>query len=117
MNRGRGAAWARASTLALGFGFPYAPIVLLGLYSFNASRLVTVWAGFSTRWYGELAKNEGFRAAAFTSLEVALMAASFALVLGTFAGFSMARFSRFPGPALVGFAFMSPLVVPEVLLF
>jgi putrescine transport system permease protein len=48
--------------LALGFGFLYAPIVLLVLYSFNASRLVTVWAGFSTRWYGELAKNEGFTA-------------------------------------------------------
>jgi putrescine transport system permease protein len=102
--------------LALGFGFLYAPIALLVLYSFNASRLVTVWAGFSTRWYGELAKNEGFRASALTSLEVALMAASLALVLGTFAGFSMARFSRFPGRALFGFALMAPLVVPEVIL-
>src|SRR6266850_777218 len=90
--------------------------VVLVLYSFNASRLVTVWAGFSTRWYGELAKNEGFRAAALTSLEVALMAASLALVLGTFAGFSMARFSRFPGRSLFGFALMAPLVVPEVIL-
>ena len=116
MNRGRGAAWLRASTLALGFGFLYAPIVLLVLYSFNASRLVTVWAGFSTRWYGELAKNEGFRAAALTSLEVALMAASLALVLGTFAGFSMARFSRFRGRASFGFALLAPLVVPEVIL-
>src|SRR5467141_861358 len=116
MNRGRGAAWLRASTLALGFGFLYAPIVLLVLYSFNASRLVTVWAGFSTRWYGELAKNESFRAAALTSLEVALMAASLALVLGTFAGFSMARFSRFPGRLLFGFVLVAPLVVPEVIL-
>ncbi|HXO89352.1 MAG TPA: ABC transporter permease subunit [Stellaceae bacterium] len=102
--------------LALGFGFLYAPIVLLVLYSFNASRLVTVWAGFSTRWYGALARNEGFRAAALTSLEVALMAASLALVLGTFAGFSMARFARFPGRPLFGFALMAPLVVPEVIL-
>jgi putrescine transport system permease protein len=113
---GGGALALRGGVLALGFGFLYAPIVLLVLYSFNASRLVTVWAGFSTRWYGELAKNEGFRAAALTSLEVALMAASFALVLGTFAGFSMARFSRLPGRALFGFALMAPLVVPEVIL-
>jgi putrescine transport system permease protein len=102
--------------LALGFGFLYAPIVLLVVYSFNASRLVTVWAGFSTRWYGELARNEGFRRAALTSLEVAVMAASLSLVLGAFAGFSMARFSRFPGRLLFGFALMAPLVVPEVIL-
>src|SRR5258705_9711759 len=110
----RTAGWVSVSALMLGFGFLYAPIVLLVLYSFNASRLVTVWAGFSTRWYGELAKNESFRAAALTSLEVALMAASLALVLGTFAGFSIARFSRFPGRSLFGFAFMAPLVVPGV---
>ena len=108
-------AW-RAGALTLGFGFLYAPIVLLVVYSFNASRLVTVWAGFSTRWYGEFARNEGFRAAALTSLEVAVMAASLALVLGTSAGFSMARFSRFPGRPLFGFALMAPLVVPEVIL-
>jgi len=116
MRRGGGALPLRSGVLALGFGFLYAPIVLLVVYSFNASRLVTVWAGFSTRWYGELAKDEGFRAAALTSLEVALMAASLALVLGTFAGFSMARFSRFPGRALFGFALVAPLVVPEVIL-
>jgi putrescine transport system permease protein len=112
----RGGMALRAVTLALGFGFLYAPIVLLVVYSFNASRLVTVWAGFSTRWYGELARNEGFRAAALTSLEVAVMAASLSLVLGAFAGFSMARFSRFPGRLLFGFALMAPLVVPEVIL-
>src|SRR6266404_8823800 len=112
----RTAGWFRLGALVLGFGFLYAPIVLLVLYSFNASRLVTVWAGFSTRWYGELAKNEGFRAAALTSLKVALMAASLALVLGIFAGFSMASFPRFPGRALFGFALMAPLVVPEVIL-
>jgi putrescine transport system permease protein len=116
VRRSGGALALRGGVLGLGFGFLYAPIVLLVLYSFNASRLVTVWAGFSTRWYGELAKNEGFRAAALTSLEVALMAASFALVLGTFAGFSMARFSRFPGRLVLGFALTAPLVVPEVIL-
>jgi putrescine transport system permease protein len=57
---GRGGTALRAGVLTLGFGFLYAPIVLLVVYSFNASRLVTVWAGFSTRWYGELARNESF---------------------------------------------------------
>jgi putrescine transport system permease protein len=100
----------------LGFTFLYAPIGLLVLYSFNASRLVTVWAGFSARWYGELAKNEAFRAAAVTSLEVAAMAATLSLVLGTMAGFSMSRFTRFPGRTLFGFSLLAPLVVPEVIL-
>ena len=106
----------RAGVLTLGFGFLYAPIVLLVVYSFNASRLVTVWAGFSTRWYGELAGNEGFRAAALTSLEVAVLAATMSLVLGTFAGLAISRFSRFPGRHWFGFALLAPLVVPEVIL-
>lgn len=116
MTARRTRSWSRIGALVLGFGFLYAPIVLLVLYSFNASRLVTVWAGFSTRWYGELARNEGFRAAALTSLEVALMAATLALALGTLAGFSMARFTRFPGRLLFGFTLLAPIVVPEVIL-
>jgi len=104
------------AVLLLGFAFLYAPIGLLVLYSFNASRLVTVWAGFSTRWYGELARNEGFRAAALTSFEVATFAATIALGLGTLAGFSMSRFSRFRGRTIFGFALLAPLVVPEVIL-
>ena len=108
MNSSRGGSALRAGVMALGFGFLYAPIVLLVVYSFNASRLVTVWAGFSTRWYRELAANEAFRAAALTSLEVAVMAASLSLVLGTFAGFGMARFSRFRGRLLFGFALTAP---------
>jgi putrescine transport system permease protein len=109
-------AWFRAAALTAGFAFLYAPIVLLVVYSFNASRLVTVWAGFSTRWYGELASNEAFRNAAVTSLEVALMAASASLALGTCAGFSMARFARFRGRLVFGFALLAPLVVPEIIL-
>jgi putrescine transport system permease protein len=106
----------RLAVLAIGFGFLYAPITLLVLYSFNASRLVTVWAGFSIRWYGELFQNEGFRGAALTSLEVAAAAATLSLMLGTSAGFVMARFARFPGRTLFGFALLAPLVVPEVIL-
>jgi putrescine transport system permease protein len=106
----------RIVALTLGFGFLYLPIALLVVYSFNASRLVTVWAGFSTRWYGDLARNEGFRAAAVTSLEVAVMAATLSLVLGTSAGFATARFSRFRGRLLFAFALTAPLVVPEVII-
>ena len=113
---GRGGGWWRGIALALGLTFLYAPIVLLVIYSFNTSRLVTVWAGFSTRWYGALARDPTFRDAARTSLEVALMAASLALVLGTLAGFAMARFRRFRGRLLFGFMLLAPLVVPEVVL-
>jgi putrescine transport system permease protein len=112
----RSATSFRISALLLGFAFLYAPIAILVLYSFNQSRLVAVWAGFSTRWYGVLAADEGFRAAAMVSLEVATMAASLALILGTLAGFAMARFARFPGRALLGFELLAPLVVPEVIL-
>jgi putrescine transport system permease protein len=104
------------AALMLGFGFLYAPIVLLVLYSFNASRLVTVWAGFSTHWYGALFHDEAFGAAALTSLEVAVTAATLSLVLGALAGLSMARFPRFPGRLVFGFALLAPLVVPEVIL-
>jgi putrescine transport system permease protein len=112
----RAGASLRIGALVLGFAFLYAPIALLVIYSFNGSRLVTVSAGFSTRWYGELLDNEAFRAAAVTSLEVATMAATLSLVLGTAAGFSMSRFTRFPGRLLFGFALLAPLVVPEVIL-
>ena len=112
----RAAGWLGPGILMLGFGFLYAPIVLLVLYSFNASRLVTVWGGLSPRWYGALFRNEAFGSAALTSLEVAAAAASLSLVLGTFAGFSMVRFARFPGRLVFGFALLAPLVVPEVIL-
>jgi putrescine transport system permease protein len=106
----------RVSALLLGFAFLYLPIAVLVTYSFNGSRLVTVWAGFSTRWYAALIDNEKYRAAALTSLEIAIMAASVALLLGTCAGFAMSRFSHFRGRLLFGFMLMAPLVVPEVIL-
>jgi putrescine transport system permease protein len=106
----------RLSALLFGFAFLYLPIVLLVVYSFNASRLVTVWGGFSARWYGALVENEKYRDAALTSLEIAVMAATIALVLGTCAGFAMNRFGRFRGRLVFGFMLMAPLVVPEVIL-
>ncbi len=102
--------------LVLGFAFLYAPIVSVIVYSFNASRLVTVWAGFSLHWYGELWHNEPIKNAAATSLEIALLAATGALVLGTFAGFVLSRYRRFPGRTLFGAMVTGPLVMPEVII-
>src|SRR5207248_11136667 len=96
----------RLAALVLGFGFLYLPIAVLVAYSFNGSRLVTVWAGFSTRWYGALLEDDKLRAAALTSLEIGVMAATIALVLGTCAGLAMNRFARFRGRLLFGFMLM-----------
>jgi putrescine transport system permease protein len=112
----RSTAVFRLGALALGFGFLYLPIAVLVVYSFNSSRLVTIWGGFSVRWYDVLLENDKYRSAALTSLEVAVMAASIALVLGTCAGLAMNRFTRFRGRVLFGFMLMAPLVVPEVIL-
>ena len=112
----RGGGLFRLTALFFGFAFLYLPIALLVLYSFNGSRLVTVWGGFSIRWYGALIDNEKYRDAALTSLEIAVMAATIALVLGTCAGFAMNRFRRFRGRLVFGFMLMAPLVVPEVIL-
>jgi putrescine transport system permease protein len=113
---GRGITPFRLAALGLGFGFLYLPIAVLIAYSFNGSRLVTVWGGFSTRWYLALFDDDKFGAAALTSLEIGIMAASLALVLGTCAGLAIDRFRRFRGRALFGFMLLAPLVVPEVIL-
>jgi putrescine transport system permease protein len=103
------------AAMAAGFLFLYLPIVLLIVYSFNESRLVTVWAGFSTKWYGELFRNEQVMSAAWLSLKIAAMNATGATVLGTLAGLALARFGRFRGrPLLTGLA-TAPLVMPEVI--
>jgi putrescine transport system permease protein len=101
--------------LALGYAFLYAPIVSLVVYSFNASRLVTVWAGFSTEWYVALVHNEAIQRAALISLEIALTAATGALVLGTLAGYALQRYRRFRGRLLFGTLVTAPLVMPEVI--
>jgi putrescine transport system permease protein len=101
--------------LVLGYVFLYAPIVSLIVFSFNASRLVTVWAGFSTRWYGELLDNDAVRGAAAISLEVAVAAATGAVILGTAAGFALSRYRRFRGRFLFMTMVLAPLVMPEVI--
>jgi putrescine transport system permease protein len=101
--------------MAAGFLFLYLPIVLMIAFSFNESRLVTVWGGFSTKWYGELLRNEQVLGAAWLSFKIAAMNATGATVLGTLAGLALARFGRFRGrPLLTGLA-SAPLVMPEVI--
>lgn len=104
-----------AIMMVMGFAFLYGPIASVIVYSFNASRLVTVWAGFSTRWYGELLANEQIKSAALVSFEIAFLAATGALVLGTVAGFVLARYRRFAGRTLFGVLVTGPLVMPEVI--
>lgn len=104
-----------AIMLVAGYLFLYGPIFSVVIYSFNASRLVTVWAGFSTHWYGELIRNEQIKNAAVISFEIALMAATGALILGTSAGFALARYRRFVGRTLFGALITGPLVMPEVI--
>ncbi len=101
--------------MAAGFVFLYVPILSLIVYSFNESRLVTVWAGFSTKWYAELFRNQQVLDAAWLSFKIAAMNATGATVLGTLAGLALARFGRFRGrPLLTGMA-TAPLVMPEVI--
>ena len=104
-------AWA----LWFGYAFLYVPIALLILYSFNESRLVTVWGGFSTKWYAELLQNDQLLGAAWLSLKVAAMSATASVVLGTVAGLALARFGRFRGRTLFGGMITAPLVMPEVI--
>lgn len=101
--------------LFFGYAFLYVPIFLLIVYSFNENRLVTVWSGFSLKWYGELFHNEQLLSAACLSLRVAAVSASLAVIGGTMAGIALARFGRFRGRALFGGMITAPLVMPEVI--
>jgi len=103
------------SILAFGYAFLYVPLVLVVVYSFNDSRIATVWGGFSVRWYGELFRNEQILDAAFLSVRIALTSATIATVLGTMAGLALARFRRFKGRTLFSGMITSPMVMPEVI--
>lgn len=103
------------TVLIAGFLFLYIPIISLVVYSFNASKLVTVWSGLSLRWYGALAQDGELLDAAWLSLKVALFTAFAAVVIGTWAGFVLARFGRFRGFTLFAGMINAPLVIPEVI--
>jgi len=107
--------WFNATALTLGFAFLYVPMIILIVYSFNESRLVTVWAGFSTRWYGELFQDEAFLDAAWVTLRVAFVSASLATILGTMAAYVLVRGGKFMGRTLFSGMIYAPLVMPEVI--
>ncbi|QJP14314.1 ABC transporter permease subunit [Starkeya sp. ORNL1] len=111
----KGLSLFNVTSLVLGFTFLYLPIVLLVIYSFNASRLVTVWAGFSTEWYWKLLQNEQLLDAAWVTLRVAFISASVATVLGTLAAIVLTRYGRFWGRTLFSGMVYAPLVMPEVI--
>jgi putrescine transport system permease protein len=102
-------------SLTMGFVFLYVPMLILIIYSFNESKLVTVWAGFSTKWYGELLSNDAFLDAAWVTLRVAVISSSIATVLGTMAAYVLVRGGRFYGRTLFSGMIYAPLVMPEVI--
>ena len=103
------------SLAALGFGFLYLPILSLVVYSFNASKLVTVWGGFSTEWYVALLNDPQILGAAWLSVKIAAMSATIALVLGTMAALTLVRFRWFRGRTWLTGMVAAPLVMPEVI--
>jgi putrescine transport system permease protein len=111
----RGASFFNLSSVALGFAFLYLPIAILVIFSFNASRLVTVWGGWSTRWYAELFADDAILEAAGVSLRLAPLSASIATVLGTLAAIALTRAGRFRGRTLFTGMVYAPLVMPEVI--
>src|SRR5215510_7463362 len=111
----RGASRFNIISVALGLAFLYLPIAVLVIYSFNASRLVTVWGGWSLAWYRELLHDTAIQQAAWISLRVAALSASAATVLGTLAAIALTRAGRFRGRTLFTGMIYAPLVMPEVI--
>ena len=103
------------SVLCFGFAFLYVPILSMIVFSFNNSRLATIWGGFSTKWYGKLLENDAILAAAKLSIEIALVSATLSTILGTMAGIALARSRRFRGRMLLNGMVTSPLIMPDVI--
>jgi putrescine transport system permease protein len=112
----RGLSLFNMTSIALGLAFLYLPIDILVIYSFNASRLVTVWGGWSTRWYVSLLGNEAMLDAAWVSLRIAFLSACAATVFGTLAALALVRAGRFRGRLLFSGLVYAPLVMPEVII-
>jgi putrescine transport system permease protein len=111
----RRASWFNVASVAFGLAFLYLPIVILVIFSFNASRLVTVWGGWSTRWYVELFQDRAMLEAAWVTLRIAVISATAATVLGTLAAIVLVRAGRFRGRVLFSGMIYAPLVMPEVI--
>lgn len=108
---GRG--WLIAAA-AVGFALLYVPLLVLVVYSFNASKLVSVWGGWSVQWYGALLANDQVLQAAWVSVQVGVLAATIGTVLGTLTGYVLARFGRFRLRLLLTGMATAPIVMPEV---
>jgi putrescine transport system permease protein len=108
--------WFLLTTLAFGYAFLYLPILWLVIYSFNGNRMVTVWGGFSTRWYAALWENQALMDAAKNSFIVAASSATVSVLVGTLAALSLTRLGRFRGRTLLAALTSMPLVMPEVML-
>ena len=107
--------WFNLTSVALGFAFLYIPILLLIIYSFNESKLVTVWGGWSTKWYAHLFENQDLLDAFWVTIRVGLLSATIATVLGTLAAIVLVRLGRFRGRTLFSGMVFAPLVMPEVI--
>ncbi|MBB4227706.1 ABC transporter permease [Rhizobium mongolense] len=109
--------WTRFNivSVTLGFAFLYLPIVLLVIFSFNESKLVTVWGGFSTKWYTQLLYNQALLDAAWVTVRVGVLSATLATILGTLAALTLVRYTRFRGRMLFSGMVYAPLVMPEVI--
>lgn len=103
------------TVLCFGFAFLYVPILSMIVFSFNSARLATVWGGFSTKWYAKLWENDKVIDAAVLSIEIALISATVATILGTMAGIALARFRRFRGRTVFAGLVTAPLIMPEVI--
>lgn len=103
-------------SLILGYAFLYIPIITVVIFSFNESKLVTTWSRFSIKWYSSLWENEGLLDAILSSLKIATFSASVAVVLGTLAAISMARFGAFKGRTLFSGLISAPLIMPDIMM-
>lgn len=107
--------WFLKAMLFLGLAFLYIPLIVLVVYSFNDSKLVTIWGGFSTKWYAKLLNNDQILEAAWLSLRIAVASSLAATVLGTLAGYALARIKRFRGSTLFAGMVSAPMVMPDVI--
>jgi len=107
--------WFLKAMLSLGLAFLYIPLIVLVVYSFNDSKLVTIWGGFSTKWYAKLLNNDQILEAAWLSLRIAVVSSLAATVLGTLAGYALARIKRFRGSTLFAGMVSAPMVMPDVI--
>ena len=107
--------WFLKAMLFLGLAFLYIPLIVLVVYSFNDSKIVTIWGGFSTKWYAKLLNNDQILEAAWLSLRIAVVSSLAATVLGTLAGYALARIKRFRGSTLFAGMVSAPMVMPDVI--